>query len=118
MGQAAVAQQPDFTWERVQRPDEGTASYCKQILDVAGAAVEGFRYVNLVPGSACVQSLPFPHASDHKPVTPRVPSSTPTSTYTRARSTEDARHPGMVVQRRRFRGRDGPVREGMGGVTA
>ena len=68
MGQGMVVQQPEFTWERVSQQRDGITEYCKQVLDVAGTAVDGLSYANYVARSICVQDLPFPNASDHRPV--------------------------------------------------
>ena len=68
MGHGAVAEQAEFTWERVSRTREGNLSYCREVIDVAGISVPGFKYINVLASSSVIEKLPYPSASDHKPV--------------------------------------------------
>ena len=67
MGHGNVIDQPDFTWERIHRTGEGL-QYWKEVLDVAGVSIEPLRYINFLPVSKRVQTIPHPRASDHWPV--------------------------------------------------
>jgi len=67
MGFGMIVPQEDFTWERLCKTRDG-CTYCKQVLDVAGVSVDLLSSVNFVPSSICETRMPFPAASDHKPV--------------------------------------------------
>ena len=64
MGLGAVVEQCDFTWQRIARSRTGENSFCRKIL---GGSLNRL-YSELACSCTVVHTLPFPNASDHKPV--------------------------------------------------
>ena len=68
MGLGAVVEQCDFTWQRIARSRTGENSFCRKILDVVGASIDYARNLHAAAHAMVVHTLPFPNASDHKPI--------------------------------------------------
>ena len=68
LGNGAVVEQSEFTWQRISHMANGEHHFCKKILDVAGMSVDEGRYLNFQATSTVVPNMPFEHASDHQSV--------------------------------------------------
>ena len=68
LGSGTIIEQSEFTWQRISTTANGERRFCKKVLDVAGTSLEGGRYVNFTAQSVVVPNMPYPHASDHQPV--------------------------------------------------